>query len=292
MGGSKATFKGNKEVGLPGFPDQGNQQPGPKPFGGGEPVVSKIIKGVSEIGRDRDTPPIFRGDSDRGGLGRRRASKKAAMERNRYRERRENEMEMRRERDRREAERRSNRRPGRRPGFGRIDLPERERPGIPDWLRGGRPPRDKPVRRWPPKELVDPPRGDRPPRPVPPREGRFPNKPPVEAWIGKKPEIDYKNLTPEQIAKLRNPHGFTHPGGISTMALVDWYNPETGETWTANKGGYRPPEGSAWQRGRGPSSDTSNTPKVGYSESRPPKGVDSSKFKSFLSKLKEIRGRK
>lgn len=261
MGGSKATFKGNKEVGLPGFPDQGNQQPGPKPFGGGEPVVSKIIKGVSEIARDRDTPPIFRGDSDRGGLGRRRASKKAAMERDRYRERRENEMKMRRERDRREAERRSNRRPGRRPGFGRIDLPEREGPRKPDWLRGGRPP----------------------------KEGRFPNKPPVE---GKKPEIDYKNLTPEQIAKVINPHGFTHSGGMSTMALVNWYNPETGETWTASSGGYRPPEGSAWQQGRGPSSDTPNTSKVGYSESRPPKGVDSSRFKSFLSKLKEIRGRK
>ena len=261
MGGSKATFKGIQEVGLPGFPDQGNQQPGPKPFGGGEPVVSKIIKGVSEIARDRDTPPIFRGDSDRGGLGRRRASKKAAMERDRYRERRENEMKMRRERDRREAERRSNRRPGRRPGFGRIDLPEREGPRKPDWLRGGRPP----------------------------KEGRFPNKPPVE---GKKPEIDYKNLTPEQIAKVINPHGFTHSGGMSTMALVNWYNPETGETWTASSGGYRPPEGSAWIQGRHPSSDTSYAPKVGYSESRPPKGVDSSKFKSFLSKLKEIRGRK
>jgi len=274
MGGSKATFKGNKEVGLPGFPDQGNQQPGPKPFGGGEPVVSKIIKGVSEIGRDRDTPPIFRGDSDRGGLGRRRASKKAAMERDRYRKRRENEMEMRRERDRREAERRSNRRPGRRPGFdrpgfGRIDLPEREGP------------RDKPVRRWPPR--------DKPVRRWPPKEGRFPNKPPVEE---KKPEIDYKNLTPEQMAKVINPHGFTHSGGMSTMALVNWYNPETGETWTASNGGFRPPEGSAWQRGSGPSSDTSNTPKVGYSESRPPKGVDSSKFKNFLSKLKELRGRK
>ena len=65
------------------------------------------------------------------------------------------------------------------------------------------------------------------------------------------------------------------------MAMVDWYNPETGESWTASNGGFRPPEGSAWQRGRGPSS-----------ESRPSKGVDSSKFKSFLSKLKELRGRK
>ena len=109
MGGSKATFKGNKEVGLHGFPDQGNQQPGPKPFGDGGSTVSTIFKGASEIAKDRgiykggsrervdrDTPPIFRG----GGSGPnswRDAMESERVERDRYRQRKEMEMDRRRE---------------------------------------------------------------------------------------------------------------------------------------------------------------------------------------------------
>jgi hypothetical protein len=39
---------------------------------------------------------------------------------------------------------------------------------------------------------------------------------------------------------------FTHSGGMSTQALVEWHNPTTGETWTAPNGGYSPKEGTDW----------------------------------------------
>ena len=39
----------------------------------------------------------------------------------------------------------------------------------------------------------------------------------------------------------RNPYGFTGPEGIATMALVPFYNPKTGERWTAPSGGWTPP---------------------------------------------------
>ena len=44
-----------------------------------------------------------------------------------------------------------------------------------------------------------------------------------------------------------NPHGFLPPppDAMVTMALVDWSNIETGETWTAPSGGYQPPS-EAW----------------------------------------------
>ena len=45
------------------------------------------------------------------------------------------------------------------------------------------------------------------------------------------------------------PAGFTHPGGPSTMALEEFVNPATGQTWTASSGGYRPPPG--WERADG-----------------------------------------
>ena len=46
------------------------------------------------------------------------------------------------------------------------------------------------------------------------------------------------------------PPGFTHGGGPSTMALEEFINPTTGQTWTASHGGYQPPPG--WQRVGGP----------------------------------------
>ena len=39
------------------------------------------------------------------------------------------------------------------------------------------------------------------------------------------------------------PSGFTHPTGPVTMALVPFWNPTTGEEWTAPSGGYIPPPG-------------------------------------------------
>lgn len=46
------------------------------------------------------------------------------------------------------------------------------------------------------------------------------------------------------------PPGFTHHGGISTMALVPFYNPTTGEEWTAPNGGWSPAPG--WVQGTKP----------------------------------------
>jgi len=46
------------------------------------------------------------------------------------------------------------------------------------------------------------------------------------------------------------PPGFTHSGGISTQAFDPFYNPSTGETWTASIGGFTP--GPGWVRGTPP----------------------------------------
>jgi hypothetical protein len=41
--------------------------------------------------------------------------------------------------------------------------------------------------------------------------------------------------------------GLSHPGGISTMALVNWYNEKTGQRYTAGGGGYEAEPGSGWR---------------------------------------------
>jgi hypothetical protein len=46
------------------------------------------------------------------------------------------------------------------------------------------------------------------------------------------------------------PPGFTHSGGMSTMAMVPFYNPTTGEEWMASNGGWSPAPG--WVRGEKP----------------------------------------
>ena len=46
------------------------------------------------------------------------------------------------------------------------------------------------------------------------------------------------------------PPGFTHSGGPSTMALVSFYNPTTGEEWMASSGGWSPAPG--WVEGQKP----------------------------------------
>jgi len=44
-----------------------------------------------------------------------------------------------------------------------------------------------------------------------------------------------------------NPYGFTAPTGAAGMALENWYNPRTGQEWTASSGGYTPPSAD-WYR--------------------------------------------
>jgi hypothetical protein len=43
------------------------------------------------------------------------------------------------------------------------------------------------------------------------------------------------------------PKGLSHPGGISTMALVNWYNEKTGQRYTAGGGGMEAEPGSGWR---------------------------------------------
>ena len=51
----------------------------------------------------------------------------------------------------------------------------------------------------------------------------------------------------EPMPKRSMPPGFTAPDGPATMAMVPFYNPDTGESWTASSGGYTP--GPGWVRG-------------------------------------------
>jgi len=44
-----------------------------------------------------------------------------------------------------------------------------------------------------------------------------------------------------------NPYGFTAPTGAAGTALENWYNPRTGQEWTAGSGGYTPPSAD-WYR--------------------------------------------
>ncbi len=48
------------------------------------------------------------------------------------------------------------------------------------------------------------------------------------------------------------PRGFTAPerGSINLTVMDPWVNRRTGETWHAPSSGYRPEEGSGWERGR------------------------------------------
>ena len=45
------------------------------------------------------------------------------------------------------------------------------------------------------------------------------------------------------------PPGFTHGGGLSTSAMVDYVNPTTGQKWTASHGGWQAPPG--WEKANG-----------------------------------------
>jgi hypothetical protein len=60
------------------------------------------------------------------------------------------------------------------------------------------------------------------------------------------------------------PSGFKAPTGAVTLALVPFFNPTTGETWTAPSGGYTP--GPGWQL----SSDQEFTPTTTPSTTTPP----------------------
>jgi hypothetical protein len=56
-----------------------------------------------------------------------------------------------------------------------------------------------------------------------------------------------KENAPGGQAGTPNPYGFTAPTGAAGMALENWYNPRTGQEWTAGSGGYIPPSAD-WYR--------------------------------------------
>ena len=58
--------------------------------------------------------------------------------------------------------------------------------------------------------------------------------------VGAKPQY-YDKFGRSRSDADRNPYGFTGPSGPATMALVPFYNPKTGERWTAPSGGWTPP---------------------------------------------------
>jgi len=67
---------------------------------------------------------------------------------------------------------------------------------------------------------------------------------PAPSPIGLAPPAPSRGMPPPP------PPGFTPPSGMATMAQVPFYNPTTGESWTAPSGGYAPPPG--WVRGSPP----------------------------------------
>ena len=64
------------------------------------------------------------------------------------------------------------------------------------------------------------------------------------------PPSDPPYTTPGPPKINEPPPGFTHSGGMSTMALVPFYNPTTGEEWMASSGGWSPAPG--WVQGSKP----------------------------------------
>jgi hypothetical protein len=120
-----------------------------------------------------------------------------------------------------------------------------------------------------PVTVVDPIKTEDPadPEPTPPD---MPGSP-IEDLISKTPDLDDIKVTDQGPAPTSPdmppgypfeegprdgpkmgpaPPGFTHHGGISTMALVPFYNPTTGEEWTAPNGGWSPAPG--WVQGTKP----------------------------------------
>jgi len=71
----------------------------------------------------------------------------------------------------------------------------------------------------------------------------------AEATLGSSPLIGYTERD-GKFQRTPAPPGFTRSGGSLSQALVPFYNPTTGESWTAPSGGYTPPPG--WVGGNPP----------------------------------------
>jgi len=79
-------------------------------------------------------------------------------------------------------------------------------------------------------------------------------------------QIDTQPLTKQLGSNV--PEGFIPPSGMATQAFVDYWNPTTGETWSAPSGGWTAPEG--WERGGPPGSGVNQLIPWGGAQQPPP----------------------
>jgi hypothetical protein len=79
-------------------------------------------------------------------------------------------------------------------------------------------------------------------------------------------QIDTQPLTRQLGPNV--PEGFIPPSGMATQAFVDYWNPTTGETWSAPSGGWTAPEG--WERGGPPGSGATQLIPWGGAQQPPP----------------------
>lgn len=54
--------------------------------------------------------------------------------------------------------------------------------------------------------------------------------------------------------------GGGEPGMAYKQVVTNYYNPETGATWSAPHSGYKPKEGTGWVKGYGPNVDDERSP--------------------------------
>ena len=73
--------------------------------------------------------------------------------------------------------------------------------------------------------------------------------------------------------------GGVEPGVAYSQVVTDYYNPETGATWSAPHSGYKPKEGTGWVKGYGPKNDDASDKPVAFAKEAPTKG---SKFEAML----------
>ena len=131
----------------------------------------------------------------------------------------------------------------------------------------------------PPASVIDPNVGRPKPPPVfdpnlgqPPKPQPQPTVSPVspqptvpQPTVSPQPTVPQPTVSPQATAAA--PPGFIPPSGPSTQALVGYWNPTTGETWTANTGGWTPPPG--WEIDNRGAYETPDIPPIGQFPSIP-----------------------
>ena len=129
----------------------------------------------------------------------------------------------------------------------------------------------------PPASVIDPNVGRPKPPPVfDPNLGQPPKPQPTVSPVSPQPTVPQPTVSPQPTipqptvspqATAAAPPGFIPPSGPSTQALVGYWNPTTGETWTANTGGWTPPPG--WEIDNRGAYETPDIPPIGQFPSIP-----------------------